>query len=1038
MPSRHLRLSIALLGPWDVRIDGAPVTTFEYAKVRALLAYLVIQAGRPASRDQICALLWPNAPERAARRNLSQALAQLRRALHDSPAAHPLISATTEVIYLAPEVVSAEPALNVDVWRFKRLLADCERHRHRGWHLCTSCGTRLREAVALYRGDFLSHLSLPDSAPFEEWSQDQRGPLRQAMLGALERLALYAEWRGDDAQAVAGTRRQIELDPWNEPHHRELLRLLALSGQRAAALEHATELVRTLRSELQMEPEAATLTLVRAIRDGALTTFDSRRQSAPIRLPVPPTTLIGRSADVDAVQRRLNADGARLITLCGPAGVGKTRLAVEVAGTLRHDFEDGVTFVDLTSIADPNELPGAIARTLAIPEAARRSPLDTVRAHLRERHLLLLLDNFEHVFDAAPQVADLLGACPHLIVLATSRTPLRLRAEQVIELRPLEVPDPAADLVAIGAAPAVKLLVDRLAAARPTFALDAASAPSAAEICRRLDGLPLAIELIAGHARSADTVELLRQAERDGLQALETGPRDLPDRQRTLRHALNWSHNRLTPEHQRVFAWLGVFAGGFTPESAVAVLADQPEVGLALTQLRAINLITVDPAPDGVRYRLLETVREFARERLLDRSEFACALSRHAEHFLTVAQAAQAHLEGPDQGAWFDRLSCEQANFQAALHWCQDHDRALGVRLCVALTLFWRSRGHIGIGRGWLHALTAGDPLPALLLGPALVAACRLAWAQGDVEPARRLADEARAVCARAEEGDAYAEALNLLGDLEAHAGEIQAARTHLDQALVLYRDLGRPAGEAETLHFLSRMATTQGDYARGIELGLQSLAIYRELGNPRKAAGQELNLGVYAFEQGDFATARQLTTDSLGIFRGLGDVTGVSIALLNLGNTLRETGDPEGARQALEEAVVIERQRHGRALAAVLGALGEVLLKIGDPSARNQLAESLQLRLRSGEANGLAITLELLARVHFETGRAGSAARLLGAADAVRTAGQAALHPNRRVEHERFVSRVKLDLGEMRYEGERAAGRALSKEQAATLALEV
>ncbi len=444
MPPGHPRPSIALLGPWDVRLDGAPITTFEYAKVRALLAYLVVEAGRPASRDQICALLWPNSPERAARRNLSQALAQLRRALRDSPTVHPLISATTEVIHLAPEVVAAEPPLSVDVWRFKRLIAECERHRHRGWHVCTSCAARLREAIALYRGDFLSQLSLPDSEPFEEWSQEQRGPLRQAMLGALERLARYAEWRGDDALAVTCARRRIELDPWNEPHHRELLRLLALSGQSAAALDHATELQRTLRRELQTEPEAATLTLVRAIQKGALATLESRRQSAPIRLPVPPTTLIGRSADVDAVHHRLCADGARLITVCGPAGVGKTRLAIEVAGLLKHDFEDGVTFVDLTTIADPHEVPGAIARALAVPEAVRQTPLEGVRAHLRERHLLLLLDNFEHVLEAAPLVADLLGACPHLIVLATSRTPLRLRAEQVVELGPLAVPDAAA------------------------------------------------------------------------------------------------------------------------------------------------------------------------------------------------------------------------------------------------------------------------------------------------------------------------------------------------------------------------------------------------------------------------------------------------------------------------------------------------------------------------------------------------------------------------------------------------------------------
>ncbi len=1031
------RLTLGLLGPLDARIAGEAITTFEYAKVRALLALLVTEAPRALSREQLCALLWPDRPERPARQNLSQALAQLRRALSDQPGDDALILATSETIGLNPTRVDPTACrIDVDVWRFRALIDASDRHVHRDWRLCTPCADRLREAVALYRGDFLSELVVDDSLPFEEWVAAQRGPLRQQMLTALERLLRYAEWRGDDAEAIACARRLVGAEPWIEANHRDLVRLMALNGQRSAALSHLAALRRGLRAELETEPEEATVALARAVEAGEPGQLVSHAQLASFHIPMAPTALIGREDDVSSLTARIRNSGARLLTLCGPAGVGKTRLAIELANRLRYDYVDGAAFVDLSSLTDPTEVPAAIAQALRLPEAADLAPLETVRGQLRKRHLLLVLDNFEHVIEAAAYVADWLTACPPLSVLATSRTPLRVRAEHVVDVEPLPVPDPTATPEGINASPAVRLLVERIRATWPAFSLDPGSAVAAAEICRRLDGLPLAIELIAGQATQINVRELLGQLEQEGLQALETGPRDLPDRQRTLRRALAWTHARLNPETQLLFAQLGVFSGGFTAEAAAAVV-EPPSLATALPHLRAVRLVTHEPDPSThERHRLLETVRAFALEQLTARYGIDPIRRRHAAYFLALAETARPQLEGPDQVDWFDRLAAELANFDAALAWSLNHDRALGVQLSVALALFWRSRGHIGPGRRWLTALLAsGDELPPELRGQGLVAACRLAWAQGDVGPARRLAEDTLA--AAPGDGLAAAEALTLAGDLKARTGETEAARDDLERALAIYRARAHRAGEAEALHFLSRLATMQGDYARGMALGLESRAMYQVLENPRRVAGQGLNLGVYAFEQGDYPNALTLTAESLEIFRRIGDVTGIAIALLNMGNVLRETGDLAGARLALEEAVALERQRHGRALASALGALGEVHLTTGSSEARACLAESLTLRLRSGDVSGLALSLTLLARWHANVGDAGNAARLVGAAETLRAAGQVPLHPNRRAAHEQFLVELRATLGPSAFEAARAQGRTLTRDQAAQLALE-
>ncbi len=509
-------ISIGVLGPLRVSVDGAPVSGFEYTKVRALLAYLAVGAGRDHPRAVLCTLLWPDLPEKTARRNLTQALSGLRRALV-AAGAEQALTTTSEAVRL-----EAGPGLRVDALRFEALVDEAEAHAHRGWHTCHACGERLREAAALYEGDFLSQLYVADSTEFEEWALGWRERLRQRMMTALERLARAAEWRGQWAAAAALARRQVELDGLNEAGHREVMRLLALDGQQAAAEAQFDRLRRTLRDELHAAPDEATMRLQADIRGGAVERL--RRYAAPpVEGPARPNALVGRQTDLQAVCALARDEAVRAITLTGTPGVGKTRLALEAAQALRFDFEDGVHFVELAPVGQADGVAGAIAATLGVNDKANQPLTARIVAGLRARHALLVLDNFEHVLEAAGLVGEVLAGAPGVKVLVTSRAPLRVRAEHQYPVAPLGLADEA-DPERASQAEAVQLFVSRARAARPGFELTAENAAAVNAICERLNGLPLAIELIAARARTHEPRELLRQLGQ-GLEALALGAR---------------------------------------------------------------------------------------------------------------------------------------------------------------------------------------------------------------------------------------------------------------------------------------------------------------------------------------------------------------------------------------------------------------------------------------------------------------------------------------------------------------------------------
>jgi DNA-binding SARP family transcriptional activator len=565
------RLTICLLGPFEVIIDGEPVITFEYAKVRALLAYLAVESHRPLPRAQLATLLWPDQPEQNARGSLSRALTTLRNTLGDKTADQPLLIADAQNVQLDPAA-----AIEVDVARFLALLRDSDAHAHHSWRTCTPCAARLRQAIDLYRGDFFADFHIGDSEVFEEWSGLQREHLRQRALSALSRLAERAEWRGAYSEALMYARRLVALEPLLEGSQRAVMRLLALNGEMAAALAQYKQLHSMLAQELAAEPEAATTAQFDQIRRGDTATLQPPQHRFVV--PLPPTPLIGRTAELQAICAQLRDMNVRAVTITGAGGIGKTRLAIEAVHALRYDFEDGAYLVELAALCDAALVADAVAQVLGVQERPRQRISETLCDYLHSKHLLLILDNFEHVVTAVPLVSELLAACPALKVLVTSRAPLNIRAEQQFILEPLADAD------------AVQLFVERAQAVGARLAADEASASVYSAICRRLDRLPLAIELIAVRARTLSARELLEQLEQP-LQALARGPRDVSARHQSLRQAIQWSYDLLSSEEQRVFRCLGVFAGGCSVEAAQAVLGESIAVLPVVEVLNQASLL---------------------------------------------------------------------------------------------------------------------------------------------------------------------------------------------------------------------------------------------------------------------------------------------------------------------------------------------------------------------------------------------------------------------------------------------------------------
>ena len=643
--------------------------------------------------------------------------------------------------------------------------------------------------------------------------------------------------------------------------------------------------------------------------------MSSSRLHDPVRLPQPPAPLLGRERDCSAVIDLLRHDTVRLVTLTGPGGVGKTHLALEVAGQVGPDLPDGALFVPLATVNDHARMLPTIAEALGLRDGASQTPLDRLISMLRHRRMLLVLDNLEQLPAAAPEIGALISACPHLTVLATSRSPLHLRAEREYPVAPLELPRPdLASTASLAASPAVALFVERARAARPDFALTDASAPAIAEICRRLDGLPLAIELAAAMTRVLTPQALLARMTRR-LPLLANGPADLPARHRTLRKTIDWSYGLLGPEEQRLLRRLSVFVGGASLAAIEAVLPpaaspdEDPVIGLVASLVDSSLLSREDGTDENPRFTMLATIQEYAAERLAEEDDPPAVWRCHLAWCLALAQEAEAELTGPDQARWLDVLDRERDNLRTALDRSGDLDPLTGLQLATALWRYWSTRGSLPEGFERLRRLVAGNQdAPDALLAKACCALGNLALDLGDYETAYDAYGHALSLAETLGDTRGIADALNGLGLVNWYRGETDLARTRHQRSLHIRRRLGDRRGEANSLTNLANVLRDSGEAGHARHLHHQALAIRAELGDRGGVGYSALNLGDIARRANDPTDALDWLTQSLEAFREVGDALGVGYAQQALGLLAVQSGQTRRAEAHFADALTIRR----------------------------------------------------------------------------------------------------------------------------------
>jgi predicted ATPase/Tfp pilus assembly protein PilF len=704
-----------------------------------------------------------------------------------------------------------------------------------------------------------------------------------------------------------------------------------------------------------------------------LKSLDSRSHN----LPVQPTPLIGRENELSELQALLLDEDVALVTLTGPGGIGKTRLSLQTAANVLAKLGDGVFFIDLAPLRDPDLLAFTIAQTLGLREETSRSMDETLKEYLRNRQMLLVLDNFEQIVAAASIVAEFLTTCPKVKVLVTSREVLHVRGEHEYPVPTLAVPDlrhlPSMERLSHYAA--VSLFIQQAITSKPKFVINNDNAPAVAEICHRLDGLPLAIELAASRiGLLPPKVMLVRLAKR--LPMLTGGARDLPARQRTLRSTIDWSFELLTVAEQKLFASLSIFAKGFTLEAAEAVIGDKvrdPAISFLdrIASLADKSLLQhLDPAGEEEipRLLMLETIREYALERLEASGKLEDLQAKHAQHYLALAEEAEPELIGAQQVTWLDRLGDEHNNLRASLRWAVEHGESeIGMRLAGAVWRFWYVRGYLSEGRRWLRRVgQQGSSLPAAVRVKTTFGSGGLAWAQGDFAQASNSFEETLALQEALGDRKGMAAAFNGLGLVALDQGDLGKAAFYLKKSLVEQRELGNEQGIAGLLNNLGRVAMEQGDFPRSKAFLAESLEISERLGDKSSAAMVLLNMGRVEHFLRNYSQATSFLERSLGMHEMLANKRGVAFAISNLAQVALAQHDAAKARPLFEKSLALHEELGDKqGISYCLSFLGMVALQQNRPEqAATTLEKGLEISRKLGDKSHVARQLDQLGQV--------------------------------------------------------------------------
>ncbi len=873
-----------MLGRFEVSVGSTLISEdgWRLRKAASVVKLLALAPDHSLHREQVMNLLWPNLGTRAAANNLHQSLHIARRTLEPGAKTYAYLHMRGQHLVLCPR-----DSAWVDVKAFESAAREAWGSRQPAAY---------RAAVDLYSGDLLPR------DRYEEWAERRREELLGTYLALLLRMAALLEEMEDFDSAAAALREVVAREQTNEQAHVTLMRVYARAGQRHRAVRQYEHLRDALSRDLGVEPQAASHHVYEKILSGHVpvpppTDAEWQPEAGKHNLTGSLTSFVGRERERREVKRLLET--SRLLTIMGAGGSGKTRLAQEVARDLTDAYANGVWLAELAAVAEGSLIGGAIAEVLGVPEQPGRPLEATLVDALREKHILLVLDNCEHLVNDVARLAEiLLRSCPMLRILATSREILGASGEVFWQAPPLSGPDPASanTIEELEAFESVRLFIQRARYRTPTFTLTRQNAAAVAEICARLEGIPLAIELAA--ARVGLSVKEVADRLDDSLNLLTTGNRTAVPRQRTLRGALDWSHDLLSEPERALFRRLSVFAGGWTLRAAEAVgSGDGIEEGRVLdllSQLVDKSLVLANTTEGGaVRYRLLEPVRQYARERLQASEESKAVQLRHACWCLKLVEEALEGLRGPEQASWVGLMQEEHANAQAALSWSLESEPGTALRLAATLGYFWYRYGHIIEGRHRLETVLART---------------------GGTETATR------------------ARTLRLAGVLSEESGlYVRAEKLH-EQGLALYRRLENREGIAASLTSLGALAYAVGDLERAMSLTQESLALKRELGDERALMSSRNNLGEMMQKAGELEKAQALFEENLRSDETSKDEWGAAVSRLNLGILAIEQGEPLRSEKLLFEAIrALRRLRDDDAsteclesLAAAAGARGE------------------------------------------------------------------------------------------------------------------
>jgi predicted ATPase/DNA-binding SARP family transcriptional activator len=888
-------LTIQLFGPYDVRQNGALIPRTRTRTEQWLLALLVLKHDRPLDRIWLASTLWPDSTESQALNNLRRSLSNLRYVLG---------SDSTRLICSSPQRVSFDTAgAVVDVLAFDAAIA-------------LGDAVSMAKAVELYRGPLLEGC-------VEEWVLQERQSREDAYVEALQQLAAAALEQCDYLAAIAHLRRGIAVDPLHETLQRRLMEALAANGDYATMTQVYREFRLYLSHELQSMPSGETVALYERLRmQGCQRAATERKPPISVVSPPPPrmfpsplTTLIGREIETRKVMAAL--DKTRLVTLTGIGGVGKTRLAIEVARESADRYADGVWFVELAALSDPGMVPQTIASALGVQEQTNPSILKKLVDFLQSKNLLLVMDNCEHLLPVCAQLTeDLLEACHEITILATSREKLGIHGERIYYVPCLSVPDlNASCLEALASCESVRLFLDRAALSRSDFGLTPDNAPIIAQLCNQLEGIPLALELAAARIGTISVEQIIERLD-NRFAVLTTGSRTASLRQRTLQATLDWSYDLLPRQEQMLLRRLAVFGGGWSLQAAEIVCAGEGiEEAAILDLMYALvnkSLVIYRQSQGQARHHLLETVREYAWDRLQAENESHRICRRHRDYFLRLVEEAQPHLYGAEQISWLGCLETEHDNIRTALKWCRNDPEGAeaALRLTGALQRFWRDRGYLTEGRQHYQAALTHEHALARTSAraSALIGAGSLAEPQGDFEQAYTLYEESLAISQELGDEHSIAIALGKMGGVAHAQGNYEVAFPLLEQSLALNRALGNAWYIGQITIILGNIAMDQGDLERARVCYEQCLATWRALGDRRYAFALD-NLGILTAKQGDYRLAYALHQESLAITQEFGDRRGMAISFFHLGLVAQKLGDMTAAFEFLKRSLAYHRE---------------------------------------------------------------------------------------------------------------------------------